>query len=143
MFVLKRSLAEIGRVSSQQRDMFSLLLREDSEYIRAKGVRYYMRDVHDHLMRIGEEVNTDRETLEGVVNLYLSSFSNRLNMTVSRLTVLTILFGAFAVLTGFYGMNFEQTWPPFSAPWGVPFVLGLMGIVLTVVLLLFYPRRTR
>lgn len=133
MFQLKRSLAEISRVVSQQRDMFALLMRDDSDYVKEANLRYYMRDVYDHLIRTGDTVHTLRETLDGLVNLYLSSSSNRLNITVSRLTILTIMFGAFAVITGFYGMNFERTWPSFDSIWGVPFVLALMLITLGVV----------
>jgi magnesium transporter len=94
--------------------------------------------VYDHVLRIGDTVNTIRDTLSNLVDLYLSSASNRLNVVVQRLTVITIGTGALAVVTGFYGMNFEHTWPPFSAPWGVPFVLALMAVTLVLVLLVIW-----
>lgn len=139
IFKLKREMTEMGRVVSLQRDMFNVLTRGDSQRaINQEPLRLYMRDVYDHVLRIGDTVNTIRDTLSNLVDLYLSSASNRLNVVVQRLTVITIGTGALAVVTGFYGMNFEHTWPPFSAPWGVPFVLALMAVTLVLVLLVIW-----
>ncbi|MDX2162894.1 MAG: magnesium/cobalt transporter CorA [bacterium] len=129
LFKLKRALGEMWRVTGQQRDMFILLTHDSSPFIDHEVLRYYLRDVYDHLLRVTESVNTFRDNLSNVIDLYLSSVSNRLNIVVKRLTVFTILFGAFAVITGFYGMNFEQTVPPFSSEWGVPFVICVMAVV--------------
>lgn len=128
VFRLKRALAEMWRVAGQQRDMFNVFTRLESQYIGEEIARYYMRDIYDHLLRISDTVSTFRDTMSGVIDLYMSSVSNRLNMVVQRLTVVTIGVGLLTVVSGFYGMNFEHTWPPFSAPWGVPFVLMLMLI---------------
>jgi magnesium transporter len=72
-------------------------------------------------------VDTYRDLLSSGIDLYMSAVSNRLNRVVNRLTVATVVIGAMAVITGFYGMNFDRTWPPFAAGWGVPFVLALMA----------------
>ena len=133
VFHLKRALAEMWRVAGQQRDMFNVFTRQESQYIGEDISRYYMRDIYDHLLRISDTVSTFRDTMSGVIDLYMSSVSNRLNAVVQRLTVITIGVGVLTVISGFYGMNFEQTWPPFTADWGVPFVLLLMLIGLTVV----------
>jgi magnesium transporter len=139
IFHLKREMTEMWRVVGLQRDMFAVLTRMDSQRaLSQEPLRLYMRDVYDHLLRISDTVNTCRDTLSGLVDLYLSSASNRLNVVVQRLTVITIGTGALAVITGFYGMNFEQTWPPFSAPWGVPFVLALMALALAVIALILW-----
>jgi magnesium transporter len=139
IFKLKREMTEMWRVVGLQRDMFGVLTRGDNtRALNQEPLRLYMRDVYDHVLRISDTVNTFRDTLSSMVDLYLSSASNRLNVVVQRLTVITIGTGALAVVTGFYGMNFEQTWPPFSAPWGVPFVLALMAVALAVVLLILW-----
>jgi magnesium transporter len=135
LFRLKRMLAEMWRVAGQQRDMFNVLSRENSHLIQEESLRYYLRDVYDHLLRISDTVNTFRDMLSNVVDLYMSAVSNRLNVVVQRLTVLTVGVGILTVISGFYGMNFVQTWPPFTADWGVRFVLALM--VLTVIVILF------
>lgn len=141
LFVLRRALAETWRVASQQRDMFIILNRDHDSPFGDEHLRFYFRDVYDHLSRTIDNINTFRDTLLSVVDLYMSSVSNRLNEQVNRLTVITMGIGVLAVITGFYGMNFEQTWPPFSAPWGVPFVLIL--IVLTALVALFIAYRAR
>lgn len=141
LFHLKRALSEMWRVASNQRDMFGILMRENSELINSPSLRFYFRDVYDHLLRINDSINTFRETLANVVDLYLSGVSNRLNRQVNRLTIITIGIGVLAVITGFYGMNFERTWPPFDAPWGVPFVLAV--IFGTVAIILFVVKRQR
>lgn len=126
VFRLKRALAEMWRVAGQQRDMFNVFQRQESPYVGEEIARYYMRDIYDHLLRISDTISTFRDTVSGVIDLYLSSVSNRLNVVVQRLTVITIGVGVLTVISGFYGMNFEHTFPPFSAEWGVPFVLVLM-----------------
>lgn len=134
LFRLKRALGEMWRVVGQQRDMFALLTRESAPLVNQESLRYYLRDVYDHLLRVADAINTFRENLSNVIDLYLSAVSNRLNIVVKRLTVYTILFGALAVITGFYGMNFEHTFPPFNVSWGVPFVIALMAVVAVLII---------
>ncbi len=133
LFTIKRALAEMARVTGQQRDMFNVFLREDNPFVTQDVMRYYMRDVYDHLIRVSDMIVTSRDTVSGAIELYLSSASNRLNVIVQRLTVITIGTGALAVITGFYGMNFEHTFPSFDTWWGVPFVIVLMIITLASV----------
>jgi len=137
---LKRTLLEARRVVGPQRDVLHLLTRADLSYLSAEELRYPMRDVYDHLLRVTDMLDTYREILTGTLDVYLSAVSNRLNQVVNRLTALTVVIGVLAVVTGFYGMNFERTWPPFEAAWGVPFVLGLMAGAVGALLLGF--RRT-
>jgi magnesium transporter len=118
--------------------MFSLLTRDNSHLIKEESLRYYLRDVYDHLLRISDTVNTFRDMLSNVVDLYMSAVSNRLNIVVQRLTVITIGVGVLTVISGFYGMNFDHTWPPFAADWGVPFVLVLMVVALIVIALVVW-----
>ncbi len=137
VFRLKRALTEMWRVAGQQREMFNVFTREESKYISEDIMRYYMRDVYDHLLRISDTVSTFRDTMSGVIDLYMSAVSNRLNVVVQRLTVVTIGIGVLTVISGFYGMNFEHNWPPFDAAWGVPLALLLMlaGLVIVAIVL--------
>jgi magnesium transporter len=59
-------------------------------------------------------VDTHRDLLTGAMEIYLTVISNRLNEVMKVLTVIAALLGAGAVITGFYGMNFQRTWPPFE-----------------------------
>lgn len=126
---LKRSLLEVRRVVGPQRDMFNVLTRRDLGLIEPELLRYHFRDVYDHLLRITDNVDTYRDLLTSMVDLYMSAISNRLNTVVNRLTRVTVVIGAFAVITGFYGMNFTHTWPPLDHPWGTGFTLLLMVAV--------------
>jgi magnesium transporter len=110
--------------------MSAALTRHEFALISSRQtLSLYLRDLEDHLLHIMDTVNTAREALNSTVELYLTATSNRLNRVVNRLTIITIVIGIFTVISGFYGMNFLQTWPPFTAEWGVPFVLALMVLV--------------
>jgi magnesium transporter len=141
LFAVKRALVEVRKVIGPQRDMFNTLTRRDLPFIPRDDLRYYLRDVYDHLLRVSDMLDTYRDLLTGGIDLYMTGVSNRLNRVVNRLTVFTVVIGALAVITGFYGMNFQHTWPPFMAPWGVPFALGFMAA--TVALLVVALRAKR
>lgn len=125
VYRIKRTLLDMQRVLSAQRDMFGVLTREDVSLFDDPTLRFYVRDVYDHVLRLGDQVTMAREMVSTLVELYLSATSNRLNEVVNRLTVITLLIGVVTVVTGFYGMNFTHLWP-LEAEWGVPFALGVM-----------------
>jgi magnesium transporter len=141
LFQLKRTVAEIWRISAQQRDMFSVLMRDESPYVNQTTLRYYLRDVYDHLLRIYDNASAIRDNVSNAVDLFFSAQSQQLNQYVNRLTLITISTGILAVVTGFYGMNFERTWPDFSEPWGVPFVVLLIALVLIGLFLILRRQR--
>lgn len=141
LFQLKNTLIDMWRAVWPQREILSSLTHHNYAFVDQAAVGPFLRDVSDHLMWIADMVTTFRDTLTGVIDLYMSAVSNRLNTVVNRLTVFTVMIGLLTVISGFYGMNFAQTWPPFSAEWGVPFVLVLMVGVTIGLLALF--RRLR
>ncbi len=126
LFYLKRSLLNMWRIVWPQREVLNLLMHHNVDYLDSQALQYYLRDVADHLMWIADMVNTLRDTLTSMMDLYMSSVSNGLNIIVNRLTMITIIVGASTVISGFFGMNFEKTWPPFNSSWGVVFVLAMM-----------------
>ncbi len=133
IFTLKRELLTLWRVVWPSRDLVSNLAQPHVRgFEDGNPAEYYMRDVSDHLFWIADMITTFRETLMGLIDLYMSAVSNRLNRVVNRLTVMTLGFGVLAVITGFFGMNFERTWPDFRNPLGVAFVIGLMLVVAAV-----------
>ena len=137
LFALKRRLVLLRKVVAPQRDVMTMLNRRELPYLDLAKLSLHLRDVLDHLLRIAESVDTFRDLLSSGIDLYMSAISNRLNRVVNRLTMVTVVVGVLAVVTGFYGMNFEHTWPPFTAPWGVPFTMTLMAsLVVGVILVL-------
>ncbi len=136
LFELKHMMLHMWRVVWPERDMLSTLAQPHIlNFTQGSNSQYYLRDVADHLLWIADMLSTYRDTLTTVIDLYMSSVSNRLNRIVNRLTVMTLVIGVLTVISGFYGMNFTNNWPPFEAPWGVPFVLMLMFIGIVGILL--------
>lgn len=129
LFQSKRSLLAMQRVVSSQRDMFQLISHREMVYLPGDTLEYYLRDVQDHVLRINDQVNMAREMVASVIELYLTATSNELNRVVSRLTVFTIIVGVLGAFVGFYGMNFESTWPPHDAAWGVPVAVVMMAAI--------------
>ncbi len=140
IFLHKRALTEIWRVLIPQRDLVTALSSRHFRCVDQNQLQYYLRDVADHLAFASDMVSVFRETLHSLTDLYMSAVSNRVNFVVNRLTVLTLVIGVLTVISGFYGMNFERTWPPFGVEWGVPFVLLLM-LSITVGLVWYLRRR--
>ena len=143
LFRLKRGLVEMRKVVAPQRDMFNVLMRRELPYLSQPDLQYHLRDVYDHLLRVTDMLDTYRELATSSVDLYVSATSNRLNRVVNRLTMVTVVIGCLAVITGFYGMNFERTWPPFAADWGVPFTLVLMAAAVALAVGIFRSTRWR
>jgi magnesium transporter len=136
IFRMKRRLVRLRRVVVPQRD---LLARLGSGAFTLPGmtpeVERYFRDVYDHLVRLGEAIDADRELMSSAIDAYLSTSSNRLNVTTKQLTVMATIFLPLTFLTGFFGQNFEwmvqhvDSWEAFA-------VLGLGLEVVTLALLL-------
>ena len=101
---MKHSAVEMRRILGAQRDMFQRLVTLSLEADRETTA--YYRDVYDHIIRQYETVDSLRDLLTGAMDVYLSTVSNRLNMTVKALTVVASLFLPLTFLTGFFGMNF-------------------------------------
>lgn len=137
LFQLKNTLIELWRAVWPQREILSGLMHHNFPMIDQSAIGPYLRDVSDHLLWIADMVTTFRDTLTSVIDLYMSAVSNRLNTVVNRLTIITVMIGLLTVISGFYGMNFAHTWPPFSAEWGVPAVLAVMVGMVVGLLTLF------
>ena len=140
---VKRELLTLRRAIWPQRDLVNGLLRDDSPHV-AKETRIYLRDTYDHAVQVMDMVETFREIASGLMDLYLSSISNRMNEIMKVLTILSTIFLPITFIAGVYGMNFETGASPWNMPeltWplGYPFALALMAG--SVVSMLVYYRR--
>lgn len=114
------------------REAISFLERGDSHLLR-DGTRLYFRDVYDHTVQVIDTVETYRDLLSGMLDLYLSSVSNRTNEVMKFLTVIGTIFMPLTFLVGVYGMNFkhfpELEWPNgYFILWGVMIALALLMV---------------
>jgi magnesium transporter len=106
LFILKRNLSFLRKVVSPLRDAFSTLGRREISPVSEKTA-IYLRDIHDHLIRATELINSYRDTVGSALDIYLSSVSNRMNDIMKRLAVVATIFLPLSFLAGFFGMNFE------------------------------------
>lgn len=124
---IKRDLIAIRRVISSSREAVNVLLRDIGGPI-AESTRPYLRDCYDHTVQILDTVETFREVVGGLLDIYLSSVSNRMNEIMKVLTMIATLFIPLSFLAGVYGMNFDPDASPLNMPelrwrWGYPFFL--------------------
>ena len=134
---LKHSAVEMRRVLGAQRDMFQRLVTLSLEQDRETTA--YYRDVYDHIIRQYETVDSLRDLLTGAMDVYLSTVSNRLNMTMKALTVVASLFLPLTFLTGFFGMNFGWLVSRIGSPYA--FGIGLSVMAVSILTQLFFFRR--
>ncbi|MEK6660249.1 MAG: magnesium transporter CorA family protein, partial [candidate division NC10 bacterium] len=114
IFALKQVLVHLRKLVSPQREVYNALSRRDYPYIDPKSAVYF-RDLHDHLMRANEIVESYRDLVGNMLDVYLATISNRLNEVMKRLTLLATIFMPLTFITGFFGMNFAAM--PFTWNW--------------------------
>ncbi|CAI08674.1 Magnesium Mg(2+)/cobalt Co(2+) transport protein [Aromatoleum aromaticum EbN1] len=120
------------------REVLNGLIRGESRFFSA-DTRLYLRDIYDHLVHVVETLDAVRELLGDLMDIYLSSVSNRLNVEVRILTVLTTLFLPATLITGIFGMNF-QVMPLLGEDWGFYVAMGMMGSVALGMAAIFWRR---
>lgn len=142
--IVRRQLINMRRAVWPLREAINTLIRDESDFISAK-TKIYLRDCHDHTVQILDLIEIYRELSAGLVEIYLSAISNKLNEVMKVLTIITTLFIPPTLIAGIYGMNFNTHNSPWNMPelnwyWGYPFALALMVLV-SVVLLLYLKKR--
>lgn len=117
LVLLRRSLGPLREVLTN--------LMSGVPHVRP-ALRPFFRDVYDHVLRILDELETNRDILAGLLESYLSQVSNRMSAVMKRLTALATIGLPFTIVTGFFGMNFK-TMPWLDQPWGAIMATGLMA----------------
>lgn len=140
----KRELLLLRRILWPQREVVNGLLRETHSLI-SEEIRIYLRDCYDHSIQLMEMVETYREITSNMVDIYLSSISNRTNEVMRVLTMIATIFIPLTFIVGVYGMNFENPNSPWAMPelywyYGYPLV-WLVMIVIVIALLVFFKRK--
>ncbi len=141
---LKRNLLALRRAIWPQREMISALARNAAKQI-TEPTRLYLRDCYDHIIQLIDILETFREVASGLVDVYLSSVSARMNEIMKVLTIIATIFIPLSFITGLYGMNFRTDLSPWNMPelswyFGYPLALGLMAAVAGVLLYFFWRR---
>ncbi|MGB5538867.1 MAG: magnesium/cobalt transporter CorA [Gammaproteobacteria bacterium] len=135
---IRRELIFLRRSSAPLRDLLNGILRSDSELI-SDSTLIYFRDVHDHVMRVTDAFETYRDMMTGLMDIYNSTISNRMNEIMKVLTVFASIFIPLTFLTGIYGMNFDYM-PELKWHWAYP-VIWVGFILITLLLLVYFKRK--
>jgi len=135
---LKRELLTIRRAVWPLRDLLSSLLRDDMERF-SEDTSVYLRDVHDHAVQVLDTVETLRDVVSGMVDLYLSTVSFRTNEVMKVLTIMASIFIPLTFFAGVYGMNFEYM-PELHMHWAYPTLLAGM-LVIAVGMVIYFKRK--
>lgn len=136
--LIRRELIAIKRNIAPLRELLSTLQRSDTGLLTAETLRYYA-DVHDHVLRIIDSLESYRERIASIQDIYLSSLSNKMNETMKILTIFSTLFIPMTFIAGIYGMNFEFM-PELKWPWAYPALWGVF-ITLGTGLLVFFKKK--
>jgi magnesium transporter len=132
---LRHEMVLLRRVLAPERDVLSSLVRRDLPFLRPELIPYF-QDVHDHVLRVTEEIDAFRELLNGLIEIQATNSSRQLNQTMQTLTVWAIILMSMALVAGIYGMNFAVM-PELRWPFGYYAALSFMAAIGLVLLLVF------
>jgi magnesium transporter len=104
LFALKRELVGLRRAMSPAREIFNQLTNRDLGLVAPDHIIYF-RDVYDHLIRVTDELDNDRELVAGTLDVYLSTINNNLSTIMKRLTGVTVVFAGMGAMAGVFGMS--------------------------------------
>ncbi len=144
IYQVRRELLALRRAIWPLRDAINSLTRDGSDLI-SPAVRVYLRDCYDHTVQVMDVVETYRELTSGLMDVYLSSISNKMNEIMKFLTVISTIFIPLTFIAGVYGMNFNTETSPWNMPelnwyWGYPACWVAM-IAIAASLVYFFWRR--
>ncbi len=135
---LKRELLYLRKSVWPLREVIGGLQREESALI-ARDTTIYFRDVYDHTIHVIDTLETYRDMLASMLDIYLSSLSYRMNEVMKVLTTITTIFMPLTFIAGIYGMNFKYM-PELEWRWGYFGALLLMFVV-SVIMLIYFRRK--
>ncbi|GAB4112869.1 MAG: magnesium/cobalt transporter CorA [Candidatus Caldatribacteriota bacterium] len=136
---LKRNIIFLRKSVWPLREIISRLEKPESKLIK-ETTQIYMRDIYDHSIQIMDTIETQREMISGMLDIYLSSISNKMNEVMKVLTIIATIFIPLTFIAGIYGMNFHYM-PELSWRWG--YFATLLVMVLVGVLMVFYFRKKK
>jgi magnesium transporter len=138
VFDLRRGMVHFRRVVAPLREVLAALLRKEATCIGEEAV-VHLQDVYDHVLRVTDWIETQRDLLTGLLEADLAVVSNRMNKVMKRMTSWGAIILGSTLIAGIYGMNFKNM-PELNWAFGYPFALGTM-LALTIFLYTWFKRR--
>ncbi len=141
---MKRSVINIRRAVWPLRDVVNTITRGESDLITDETNIFY-RDIYDHTIQVIDTVETYRDMLSSLLDLYLSSLSNKMNEVMKVLTIIATIFIPLTFIAGIYGMNFSRNSSKYNMPelywtWGYPVTLAVM-LVISMIMIIYFKRK--
>jgi len=138
IYAIKREMLELRKAVWPLREIISVMERTDSNLIK-HSTKIYLRDIYERLIHLIDTVETYRDILAGMLDIYLSGINNRISSVVKILTIITTIFMPLTFLTGFFGMNFKYL-PGLNSP-RAPIILSLCMLGIMTLMLAFFRKR--
>lgn len=135
----KREIIRARKVTFPIKEVITHLENENHKLIESR-TKYYIRDLHDHAIQVAENIDIYREMTWGLMDMYMSTISNKMNEVMKVLTIMASIFIPLTFLAGIYGMNFEYM-PELQLKYGYFYMWGIMIAVFC--LLLWYFKRKK
>lgn len=135
LYRVKRETLLLRKAIWPMREAVNHLSQLDDKFI-TPFTRLYLRDVYDHTMQAIDTVETYRDMLSSMLDIYLSSMTNRLNEVMKTLTVISTIFIPITFIASLYGMNFINM-PELKSPYGYAVTLSVMGIIVFGMIMYF------
>lgn len=135
---IKRNLIFMRRNIAPVRELLAAVQRSGSDLIHEKTFRYF-GDVYDHVLRVMDSLDSFRDRVSDMHDIYLSNISNKMNETIKILTIFTSIFIPLTFVAGVYGMNFEYM-PELKWRWGYP-AIWVIFIFLGIGMFIFFRKK--
>jgi len=139
IYSLKRTLIYLRKSVWPLREVINKILRDENKLIKQETKIYY-RDLYDHTIQVIDTIESYRDMSAGMLDIYLSSLSNKMNEVMKVLTIIATIFIPLTFLAGVYGMNFKYM-PELNNQFSYPIIWGIM--ILVAVIMVYYFRRKK
>jgi magnesium transporter len=136
---LKHATIELRRAVWPLREVINSLTRNENGFFKPATIPY-LRDVYDHTVNFIESLESIRDSLSGMMDIYMASVSQRVNLEVRALTVVAMLFMPATLIAGIFGMNFHEM-PWLAEKNGFWWAMGLMVGIALIMILIFWRRQ--
>lgn len=138
IYDFKKEIIKIRKATWPLREVLSQLSKMDSDFIN-ESMGVYIRDVYDHVIQIIDTIETFRDMISGMIDIFMSSVSNKMNEVMKVLTIIATIFIPLTFIAGIYGMNF-QNMPELAWKWGYLTIVCVM-VVIVIGMIIFFRRK--
>lgn len=136
---MRRNMILLRKSVWPLREVISHLQRNEHEIVN-QSTQIYLRDVYDHIIQIMDTIESYRDMIVGMLDVYLSSTSNKLNEIMKVLTIISTLFIPLTFLAGVYGMNFHY-FPELEIKWMYPWGFWIVSLSISFGMIIFFKRK--